>query len=141
MTPRITSLVLSVALIVSAATARADWPGGGLGKHHGKFWKKEKVRAKLQMGDDEVRSLEQIFARHQQTLIDLEAKVEKEKARLDALLAVDQADDKRVLAEVDALERARANLGKARVTMLLEMRRVLTPTQRGQLADMQEDDD
>ena len=141
MTPRITSLVLTVALIVSAATARADWPGGGLGKHHGKFWKKEKVRAKLQMGDDEVRSLEQIFARHQQTLIDLEAKVEKEKARLDALLAVDQADDKRVLAEVDALERARANLGKARVTMLLEMRRVLTPTQRGQLADMQEDDD
>ena len=114
MTPRITSLVLSVALIVSAATARADWPGGGLGKHHGKFWKKEKVRAKLQMGDDEVRSLEQIFARHQQTLIDLEAKVEKEKARLDALLAVDQADDKRVLAEVDALERARANLGKGR---------------------------
>ena len=141
MTPRITSLVLTVALIASAATARADWPEGGLGKHHGKFWKKEKVRAKLQMGDDEVRSLEQIFARHQQTLIDLEAKVEKEKARLDALLAVDQADDKRVLAEVDALERARANLGKARVTMLLEMRRVLTPTQRGQLADMQEDDD
>ena len=141
MTQRISTLVLTVTLIVSAATAHADWPGGGLGKHHGKFWKKEKVRAKLQMSDDEVRYLEQIFARHQHTLIDLEADVKKEKARLDALLADDQAGDERVLAEVDALERARANLGKARVTMLLEMRRALTPAQRDKLADLEEDDD
>ena len=140
MTPRITSLVLTVALIASAATARADWPEGGLGKHHGKFWKKEKVRAKLQMSDDEVRYLEQIFARHQRALTDLDAEVNKAKTRLDALLGDDRADDARVLAEVDALEQARANLGKARVTMLLEMRRVLTPAQRNTLAELEDDD-
>src|SRR5438093_12071468 len=103
MTQRISTLVLTVTLIVSAATAHADWPGGGLGKHHGKFWKKEKVREKLRMSDDEVRHLEQIFARHQHALIDLEAGVKEEKARLDALLADDRADDARVLAEVDAV--------------------------------------
>ena len=140
MTPRITSLVLTVALIASAATVRADWPEGGLGKHHGKFWKKEKVREKLQMSDDEVRYLEQIFARHQGALTDLDAEVNKAKARLDALLGDDRADDARVLAEVDALEQARANLGKARVTMLLEMRRVLTPAQRNTLAELEDDD-
>jgi Spy/CpxP family protein refolding chaperone len=137
---RIGSLLLAVALVLSTATAHADWPGGSLGKHHGKFWKKEKVREKLEMNDDEVRTLEQIFARHQQKLIDLEADVEQVKGRLDALLADDRSDDGQVLAEVDALEHARANLGKARVTMLLEMRRVLTPAQRERLAALDEDD-
>ncbi len=140
MTQRISTLVLTVTLIVSAATAHADWPGGGLGKHHGKFWKKEKVREKLQMSDDEVRYLEQIFARHQGALTDLDAEVNKAKTRLDTLLGDDRADDARVLAEVDALEQARANLGKARVTMLLEMRRVLTPAQRNTLAELEDDD-
>src|SRR5439155_733563 len=97
MTQRISTLVLTVTLIVSAATAHADWPGGGLGKHHGKFWKKEKVREKLQMSDDEVRYLEQIFARHQGALTDLDAEVNKAKTRLDTLLGDDWADDARVL--------------------------------------------
>ena len=91
------------------------------------------------MSDDEVRHLEQIFARHQHALIDLEAGVKEEKARLDALLADDRADDARVLAEVDAVEQARAKLGKARVTMLLEMRRVLTPARRDMLAEADDD--
>ena len=42
-------------------------------------------------------------------------------------------DDNRIMAEVDLLEQARANLGKARVTMLLAMRRILTPGQREKL--------
>jgi Spy/CpxP family protein refolding chaperone len=141
MTLWISTLTLALALIAAPGSARGAWPGGGLGKHHGKFWKKEKVREKLRMGDDQVEQLEGIFARHQQTLSDLETDVKKSKAELDELLADDQVDDQRVLAEVDALERARAKLGKARVTMLLEMRRVLTPAQRDELADHEEDDD
>ena len=79
-------------------------------------------------------------ARHQGALTDLDAEVNKAKTRLDTLLGDDRADDARVLAEVDALEQARANLGKARVTMLLEMRRVLTPAQRNTLAELEDDD-
>ena len=37
------------------------------------------------------------------------------------------------MAEVDLLEQARANLGKARVTMLLAMRKILTQAQRQKL--------
>jgi Spy/CpxP family protein refolding chaperone len=142
MTLRIASLVLFVIVLGSAGAAvGSHWPGGYLGKHHGKFWKKEKVRKKLDLSDDEVRNLEQIFARYQQQLIDLEADVQKKKAELDTLLLDDQSDDERILAEVDALEEARAKLGKVRVTMLLQMRRALTPAQRDKLADLVDDDD
>src|SRR5436189_3866709 len=50
-----------------------------------------------------------------------------------AILADDRDDDKRIMAEVDLLEQARANLGKARVTMLLAMRKILTQAQRQKL--------
>jgi Spy/CpxP family protein refolding chaperone len=140
-TLRIASLVLFAIVVGSAGAALGShWPGGYLGKHQGKFWKKEKVREKLQLSDDEVRNLEQIFARYQQQLIDLEADVQKKKAELDALLLDDQAADERIMAEVDALEQARAKLGKVRVTMLLQMRRALTPAQRDKLADLADDD-
>ena len=50
-----------------------------------------------------------------------------------AILADDRDDDKRIMAEVDLLEQARADLGKARVTMLLAMRKNLTQAQRQKL--------
>jgi Spy/CpxP family protein refolding chaperone len=139
---RVLAFVLAAALIVPAGAADASgWPGGGLGKHHGKFWKRAKVREKVQLTDDEVARLEEIFARHRPALEDLESNVKKKKADLDALLADDHADDARIMAGLEALEHARGDLGKARVTMLLEMRRVLTPVQRERLAALDEDDD
>ena len=130
----VSSLILAIALMAPGPSAEAGshWPSG-LGAHHGKFWKKGDFRRKLELTEDQVRSLEQIFARNEQTLADLEADVEKKKTDFDALLADDRDDDKRIMAEVDLLEKARANLGKARVTMLLAMRKILTPEQREKL--------
>src|SRR5207253_11395265 len=130
----VSSLILASVLIAPgvSAEARSHWPSG-LGGHHGKFWKRGDVRRKLELTEDQVRSLEQIFATNQQTLADLEADVKKKRADFDALLADDRDDDKRIMAEVDLLEQARANLGKARVTMLLAMRKILTQAQRQKL--------
>ena len=138
--------VLGLALVLAAAGTPAfggsGFPDGGM--HHGKFWKKSKVRHELQLTDDEVRRLETIFSRKQQTLSDLERDVERKKDDLDTLLALfiadGRADEQKVLAQVDQLEQARAKLGKARVTMLLEMRNVLTPGQRATLARLREND-
>ena len=130
----VSSLILAIALMAPGPSAEAGshWPSG-LGAHHGKFWKKGDVRHKLELTEDQVRSLEQIYARNQQTLVDLEADVQRKRADFDGLLADDRNDDERIMAEVDILEQARANLGKARVTMLLAMRRILTPAQREKL--------
>src|SRR6266566_497055 len=112
----VSSLILAGVLVVPgpSAEARSHWPGP-LGGHHGKFWKRGDVRRRLELTEDQVRSLEQIFARNEQMLAD------------------DRDDDKRIMAEVDLLEQARANLGKARVTMLLAMRKILTSEQREKL--------
>src|SRR2546426_73839 len=138
----VSSLILAGVLMVPgpSAEARSHWPGP-LGGHHGKFWKKGDVRRKLDLTEDQVRRLEQIFSSNEQTLADLEADVKKKKADFEALLADDRDDDKRIMAEVDLLEQARANLGKARVTMLLAMRKILTPEQREKLRRQHEDRD
>ena len=134
------TLVLAVALMAPAAPALggSHWPAG-LGRHHGKFWKREEVRRELQLTEDEVRNLEHIFAKNQQPLIDLAADVKKKRADLETLLVDDRADDKRITAQVDLVEQARANLGKARVMMLLEMRKALTPAQREKLVRLKEE--
>jgi len=133
-------LAVVVALVAAAAPAPGEshWPRT-LGKHHGKFWKREKVRDKLDLSQAQVQNLEQIFASHQQSLVDLEANVKRERSELDTLLTNEQTDDARVMTQVDVLEQARARLGKARVMMLLEMRKVLTPAQREALARLKED--
>ena len=132
-------LALAAALVAPAASALADehWPGGG-GMHHGKFWRRDKVRHQLRLTDDAIDRLEDILARNRQRLEDMEADVKKKRAALDALLADDLAGEATTLAQVDQIEQARARLGKARVAMLLEMRRVLSPEQRGQLVQLRE---
>src|SRR6058998_3458072 len=114
----VSSLILAGVLMVPGPSveARSHWPGP-LGGHHGKFWKRGDVRRKLELTEDQVRSLEQIFARNEQMLADLEADVKKKKADFEFLLADDRDDDKRIMAQVDLLEQARANLGKARVAI------------------------
>ena len=132
-------LALAAALVAPAASALGDehWPGGG-GMHHGKFWRRDKVRHRLKLTDDQIEKLEAVLARNRQPLEDMEADVKKKRAALDALLADDLAGEATTLAQVDQIEQARARLGKARVAMLLEMRRVLSPEQRGQLVQLRE---
>ena len=142
--PTMPALVLGLAFVAAGGPALggSGWPGHGM--HHGKFWKKSKACRELQLTDDEVRRLETIFSRKQQTLSDLESDVESKKDDLDTLLTLSiadgRADEQKILAQVDQLEQARAKLGKARVTMLLEMRNVLTPGQRATLARLREND-
>ena len=134
-------LALTAALLAPATTAFGDehWPGGG-GMHHGKFWRRDKVRHRLKLTDDEIERLEDVLARNRQPLEDMEADVKKKRAALDALLGDDRTAEATILAQVDQIEQARARLGKARVAMLLEMRRVLTPEQRRQLVQLREKD-
>ena len=133
------ALALATVLATSGVSALGDehGPRGG-GLHHGKFWRRDKVRQQLRLTDDEVDRLEAILARNRQHLEDMEADVKRKRAALDALLTDDRADEATILAQVDQIEHARATLGKARVTMLLEMRRVLTPEQQRQLGELRE---
>ena len=134
-------LALAAALAAPGASALGDerGPGGG-GTHHAKFWRRDKIRHQLRLTDDEIDKLEDILDRNRQRLEDMKADVKKKRTTLDALLTDDRTDEATILGQVDLIEHARAKLGKARVTMLLEMRGVLTPEQRRQLAQLRDKD-
>jgi periplasmic protein CpxP/Spy len=61
--------------------------------------------------------------------MDLSAGVRKEETAMEPLLAADQPDEGKILAQIDRVAQARAELEKANARMLLGLRRVLTPDQ------------
>ena len=62
-------------------------------------------------------------------LIDLHAALERAEAILDPLIEADQPDVAQVIAQIEKVAQARANLEKSDARMLLAIRRVLTVDQ------------
>ncbi len=73
--------------------------------------------------------MDDIFQQSRLRLIDLNAAVQKEEAILEPLVSADQPDEARIVAQIDKVAQARAELEKANARMLLGIRRVLTPEQ------------
>lgn len=66
-------------------------------------------------------------------LVDIHAALQKEEIKLEPLLEADNPDESAVLASIDRIAAARANLEKANAQMAFAIRRVLTPEQWKQL--------
>jgi Spy/CpxP family protein refolding chaperone len=90
---------------------------------------------KLGVSDEQVQKIEKIFQDHRLQLIDLHAALEKQEAILDPLIEADQPDESQVIAQIDKVAQARANLEKSNAQMLLAIRRVLTVDQWKKLRD------
>jgi Spy/CpxP family protein refolding chaperone len=73
--------------------------------------------------------MEAVFQQSRPALMDLSTAVQKEEANLEPLLSADQPDETKILAQIDRIAQARAQLEKANARMLLGMRRVLTQDQ------------
>jgi Spy/CpxP family protein refolding chaperone len=102
--------------------ARQNGPGG-------RWWTDAKEVQKLGLSEDQQKKIEAEFQQRRLKLIDLSAGVEKQEAMLEPLLEVDQPDEKKVLAQIDKVAQARAELEKENAAMLLGFRRVLTVEQ------------
>jgi Spy/CpxP family protein refolding chaperone len=84
---------------------------------------------KLSLTTDQQKKMDDIFQQSRLKLIDLNASLQKEEVVLDPLVAADQPDESRVLAQIDRVAQARAELEKANARMLLGIRRVLNQDQ------------
>jgi protein CpxP len=122
---------------------RAMRPGGG-GQHgammprmhgpmDGKWWNNTELAKKLNLTDQQVQQMEQIFQQHRLKLIDQRAVVEKAEVTLQPMLEADRPDETQVLAQIDKVAQARAELEKSNARMLLGIRQVLTADQWKQL--------
>lgn len=92
----------------------------------GRWWMDPGLVQKLGLTADQQKRIDAQFQQNRIKLIDLSAGVRKEEATLEPLLEADRPDESQVLAQIDRIAQARAELEKANARMLLGFRGVLT---------------
>ncbi len=154
---RVVRLGWTIAAVLLAGTAMAQGPGGmgmgagsgmgpGFGEHrppmekafglngdHGRWWNNPKVVERLKLTDEQRKAFDGILLEHREKLIDLRANVEKAELEMEPLVSADQPDETRILAQIDKVAQARAELEKANARFLLAIRDKLTPEQWKQI--------
>jgi Spy/CpxP family protein refolding chaperone len=96
---------------------------------HGKWWDNPQVAEQLALSADQKKKMDDIFQQHRMKLIDLNATVQKAELTMEPLVAADQPDEAKIVAQIDKVAQARADLEKQNARMLLGIRGVLTPEQ------------
>lgn len=127
------------------AAAQGPGPGQGFGMHRppleralgpgsmGRWWNDPAMIEKLKLTEDQRKTMDQILYQHREKLIDMRASVEKAELGMQPLLQADQPNETQVLAQIDKIAQARAELEKANARFLLAIRAKLTPDQWKQL--------
>ena len=95
----------------------------------GRWWNNPEFVQKLNLTGDQQKKMETVFEQSRPALMDLSGSVRKEEMAMGPLLSADPPDETRILAQIDRVAQARAELEKANARMLLGLRRVLTPEQ------------
>jgi periplasmic protein CpxP/Spy len=148
-------LILAGTLIASGLAA-AQAPGGpgmgpGFGQHrppmekafgfdgaHGQFWNNPRIVAQLKLTDDQRKAMDGIMQDHRVKLIDLRANLEKAEVSMQPLMKADQPNETAILAAIDKIAQARAELEKGNARFLLAIRGQLTADQWKQMQAMHE---
>ncbi len=145
---------LAIAGLLIAGSALAQGPGGGsgvgpgFGEHRppferafdghgiqGRWWNNPKIVERLKLSDEQRKSFDEILFQHRETLIDLRGSLEKAELELEPLIRSDQPNEIKILAQIDKVAQARAELEKANARYLLAIRSKLTPEQWKQVQD------
>jgi protein CpxP len=147
-------LGMAVACVLLAGTACAQapvggsgsgpGPGGGFGEHrppferamggdHGRWWNNPKTVDRLKLTDTQRKAMDDTLQQHRSTLIDLRASLEKSELELEPMMKEDQPNESQILAQIDKVAQARAELEKANARFLLQIRSKLTPEQWKQM--------
>jgi Spy/CpxP family protein refolding chaperone len=95
----------------------------------GRWWTDPALVQKLGLTADQQKHIDTLFQQSRLKLIDLSAALQKEEAIMEPLVEADRSDESQVLAQIDRVALARAELEKANARMLLGFRGVLTQDQ------------
>ncbi len=127
-------------------------PGSGFGDHRppmerafqfdgerGQFWNNPRIVERLKLTDDQRKAMDGILQDHRVTLIDLRANLEKAEIEMQPLMRADEPNETAILAQIDKIAQARAELEKANARFLLAIRSKLTAEQWKQVQAFRED--
>lgn len=126
-----------------AGTVLAQGPGGGpgigFGEHrpplersfgdHGRWWNNPQMVEKLKLTDDQRKAMDDTLQQHRENLVDMRGALEKAELELEPMMKQDQPNESQILAQIDKVAAARAELEKANARFLLAIRSKLTPDQ------------
>jgi protein CpxP len=152
---------VAIASVLLAFSALAQGPGGGMGpggggpgfgQHrppferamgpegdHGRWWNNPKVVDALKLTDAQRKEMDSTMLAHRERLVDLHANLQKAELEMEPLMGDDQPNEAKILAEIDKIAAARAELEKANARFLLGIRAKLTPDQWKALKQLQAD--
>jgi periplasmic protein CpxP/Spy len=137
-------LAVAALAVAGVAPVWAQGPEGGLGMgphrppmeremgpsgEHARWWNGQHAIEKLKLTDAQRKAMDDIYMQHRLKLIDLHATLEKAELAMEPLIGADQPDEAKILAQIDQVAQARAELEKANARLLLGLRRQLTPEQ------------
>jgi Spy/CpxP family protein refolding chaperone len=95
----------------------------------GMWWKNPDLAQKIALTPDQQKRMDDIFQKSRLELIDLKASLEKQEVTLQPMLSENPPDTNKILAQIDHVAQARADLEKGNARMLLGIRGVLSPDQ------------
>jgi Spy/CpxP family protein refolding chaperone len=125
-----TWFVLVLLIVFLPATVMAQ------GMMRGKWWNDNSMAEELHLTDSERNRLNEKYVEGRRKMIDLMSAVEKERLELDIALDNPDADKARINEHYAKLEKARAELSKARFDLIIEMRDIIGVGRFQTLQDM-----
>jgi len=140
-------LGFAIAGILLAGSMLAQMPGNGMGpgfgEHRppmerafgvlGRWWNNPRIVERMKLTDEQRKEFDDIFLAHREKLIDLRASLQKAELALEPLMREDPPKEAKILAQIDKVAQARAELEKANGSFLLAIRSKLTTEQWKQL--------
>lgn len=105
----------------------------GPGGDHGRWWNNPKMVEQLKLTDEQRKAMDATLLQHREQLIDLRASLDKAELAMEPMMKEDQPNEAGILAQIDKVAQARAELEKANARFLLAIRGKLTPEQWKQL--------
>ena len=97
------------------------------------WWRNPAYAQTLGLTVDQQKKMDDVFQEFRIKLIDLNASLEKEEVMLEPLMQAERMDEGRILAQIDRVAQARAELEKSNARMLLGIRQVMTADQWNRL--------
>jgi periplasmic protein CpxP/Spy len=97
--------------------------------HFGRWWNNPHVSQALDLTDDQKQKMDDIFQQNRPALNDLMGNLKRQETLLGPMIGADQPNEDQVLAQIDKVAQARADLEKANARMLFDLRKTLTPDQ------------
>ena len=98
---------------------------GGQDIPAGKWWYNPKVVQNLNLTQNEIRQLDQLYVDSYRRLIELKNAVEREQFELDTLVSKKTVDDAKVREQFKRLESARTDLADERLRFVIGVREII----------------